>query len=99
MAHDRFYYPDFPKTCPEAVPVRFYEALGRYLEGTPTGGFLRSVLSNDLREAVFTADEEALAGLRALVGFVHNCMPSECWGSRDKVAAWLVKTVEANRAV
>lgn len=86
---DRFYYPDFPQTCPEGLPERFYQAFGNYLEGVPTGSFLQAVLENDLREAVMRADADSYASLREIVSFVHNCMPTKCCGSYDTVSEWL----------
>lgn len=96
MNHDRFYYPDFPKTCPETLPPHIYEAFGRYLEGVSTGSFLQALLENDLREAMFRADAQSLLCLRDIVVFVHNCMPSACWGSRIAVSDWLAENGAEN---
>jgi hypothetical protein len=30
-----------------------------------------------------------LAAIRQIVIYVHNAMPSACWGSPEKVEAWL----------
>jgi hypothetical protein len=80
----------YPETCPKDLPRHFYDSLKLYLEcGCPPGQFLRAVLSNDLVGAVNRADEEALAGLRRIVQFVYNDLPSTCWGSPEKVSAWI----------
>lgn len=55
----------------------------------PTGGFLQAVLENDLSEACAHADEDNARNLFQIVAYVYNEMPSVCWGSPQKVAAWL----------
>ncbi len=57
--------------------------------GQPPGHFLGAVLTNDLKEAVTRADEGNLATLPAIVGYLYNKAPAHCWGSEDRVKAWL----------
>jgi len=57
-------------------------------EGTPTGNFLYSVLTNNLFEAVGRADEKSLMGLPHLVKFIYNEVPCGCYGSPEKVKEW-----------
>lgn len=72
------------------IPSRLMEGLHRYATSRiPTGGFLRAVLENDLRMACATADDESVQVLRDLISYVRSELPSECWGSRERVAAWL----------
>lgn len=59
------------------------------LRGRPTGGFLRAVLSNNLRETIARADHENLAVLKEIVTFVYMELPEPCWGSDERVTAWL----------
>lgn len=54
--------------------------------------FLQAVLTNDLREACGRADDDNLRNLPAFVAFLYNKAPSACWGSPEKVAAWVVRT-------
>lgn len=54
-----------------------------------TGGFLRSVLENDLMQAFGRADEDNVVALFHIVNYIYNEMPSRCWGSREAVDAWL----------
>lgn len=71
------------------VPELTAETLVDYaLDGTPTGGFLQAVLSNDLFEAYGRADDYNMAAMRQIVEFVYNSLPSECWGSVERVAGW-----------
>ena len=72
-----------------AVPARTLSTLIRYgAAGVPTGGFLRSVLSNDLIGAINKADESNLKALKMIVRFVCNEMPSGCHGNESKVKSW-----------
>jgi hypothetical protein len=75
------------------VDRRFIEALDRYVKDRiPTGGFLGAVLCNNLKEAVGMADIESQLQLCAIVSYCYNHIPSESWGSPEKVAQWLTKS-------
>lgn len=66
------------------------KAIDKYVaDGTPVGDFVRAVLENDLRGAVCHADEQNLRDLAEIVKHVYNNIPSGCWGSPEKVSAWL----------
>lgn len=76
----------------DSIPERVREALDRYVHRhLPTGGFLRCVLANDLRGAVGRADEECLAALHSIVGWIVNEAPDDCYGSYAAVDAWCRK--------
>ena len=67
-------------------------AITRWVEnGTPTGGFVRACLENNLSEAVIAADDENLKALPQIVLYLYNDVPWSCWGSPDKCAAWAGK--------
>ncbi len=74
----------------DLVPAHMREGLRRHIEhGIPTGAALGSVLRDAcVREVAFRLDDEALAGLRGLVTFLHNYAPGDCWGSRELVEGW-----------
>lgn len=55
----------------------------------PTGGFLEAVLSNDLFGAFGKADDFNKRIMNEIVLYVYNEIPSTCWGSKEKVEAWL----------
>ncbi len=62
----------------------------RYVEtGTPTGGFLQAVLSNDLFDAVGKADLENRMHLTEIVQYIYNKLPKDCHGSQDKYWNWI----------
>ena len=72
------------------IPATLIAGLARYEQNhTPTGGFLRSVLSGDLFEAALRADDESAACLSELCRHIMLHMPSDSWGSRAKVDRWL----------
>lgn len=78
------------------VPEGLHEGLIEYVAARrPTGHFLLAVLSNDLHEACARADEDNRVHLFALVFFLRNYAPAACWGSRDRVVAWLSATEPA----
>lgn len=73
-----------------AMPESLIASLSRYsTEHVATGGFLKAVLENDLCEAVCRADQSNFQLLPVIVRYVYNELPSPCWGSKEKVAAWL----------
>ncbi len=57
-------------------------------DARPTGGFLRAVLSNDLRESFARADLESREAMFDIVSYLYNECPGLCWGSPDRVAEW-----------
>jgi hypothetical protein len=61
-----------------------------YIErGYRPGAFLRAVLANDLVGAFGHADRENFAAMDVWAMWLYNEAPASCWGSREKVAAWL----------
>ncbi len=72
------------------IPDRMMCALLNYINhGHPIGDFLNAVLCNDLSEACGRADAENPRNLPAYTVFLYNEAPSTCYGSKEKVAAWL----------
>lgn len=74
----------------ELLPEHMRDGIRLYvLEQCEPGGFMTAVLENDLKGAVARADH---INKRALTQIVEYCMwtlPSNCWGSPEKVSAWL----------
>jgi hypothetical protein len=67
------------------------EAIQRYVEhGLQPGHFLLAVLQNDLYGACARADLVNRHRIFEIVQYLYNEVPSACWGSKEKVAAWLV---------
>ncbi len=77
---DRFNYSRLPNL----------DGLERYVEHRiPVGDFLTAVLSNDLATAVAHADDQNIWLIPIYMMWLFNEAPSQCHGSREKVAAWL----------
>lgn len=55
----------------------------------PTGSFLHSVLTNDLKGAVARADNDNIHNIPAYVGFLYAYFPFSIWGSEEAVDNWL----------
>lgn len=74
------------------IREQMMEAIDRYInDRLEPGSFLTAVICNDLQGAVGCADNENLKNILAYVGYFYNEAPSECWGSEEKMQAWLKK--------
>ena len=74
----------------KSIPARMHGGIERYLANRiEPGHFLMAVLCNDLKEACGRADDENIELLPVYVAYLYNEAPSACWGSYDKVRAWL----------
>ena len=72
------------------IPEDIYEALTIYVEkGYPVGNFLTNVLVNDLFGAISRADSTNRKYLTDICLYIYNKIPSKCWGSEEKVQAWM----------
>ena len=73
------------------VPVaRMAAQLEAYvLRGQPPCSFLRALVMNDWRNAMFCADEENMAEMLDWARFFHNEMPALTWGNRGRVERWI----------
>jgi len=75
---------------PANVPPLLANGIRNYVErGLRCGSFLNAVLENDLCLAVARADGQSRACLCDLVWWLIDNVPSDCWGNREKVAAWI----------
>lgn len=59
--------------------------------GARPGGFLYAVLSNNLKESFGRADLENRRDMFEIVSYCYNEIPNTCWGSPEKVTAWMDK--------
>jgi len=72
------------------LPKHMREGMKRYIEDRrPTGSFLTAVLSNDLMNTLRCADDINRHCLFNYAMWLHNYAPPECYGSPEKVRAWL----------
>ncbi len=73
-----------------------YGALERYLNhGINPGSFMTAVLENDLMEAFGRADICNEANMKNIVGYIYNHLPSNSWGSRERVQNYLASLRDA----
>lgn len=72
------------------VPESTIEAIRKHADhGYEVGHFVTAVLENNLVEAVNRADDHNLRCLADIVRYCYWEIPSPCWGSPKKVAAWI----------
>ena len=72
------------------IPDYTMGALENYIEKRlPPGGFLTAVLEDRLSGAFGRADPSNLSALREIVRWIYMNAPGDCWGSPEKVDAWL----------
>ena len=74
------------------VPASLHPAIRAYIdEHRLPGHFLQAVICNDLSKALARADPENLDNIIAITGFFYNEAPSPCWGSKEKMVAWVAR--------
>lgn len=62
------------------IPTETVEELYRFIfHKCSVGGFLDAVLRNDLKGAIFSADEKNLKALKSIVQFIYNECPMVIW--------------------
>lgn len=72
------------------LPEHMRGCMRRYIEERrQPGSFLTSVLASDLMQAAAVADDINRQRLFDYANWLHNYAPPECYGSYNKVDAWL----------
>jgi len=72
------------------ISERLVSSLQRYVKhGIPTGGFLNACLSNNLQEAVVTADDNNINCLRQIMKYICSEVPIKAWGNPFLVRKWV----------
>ena len=72
------------------LPEHMQDGAREYVErGLEPGGFMLAVLCNDLTLAFGRADTINAAAMAEWARWLWNEAPSQCWGSRTKVEAWI----------
>ena len=76
----------------ESLPEGLRGGIERYIEhGIRPGSFLEAVLTNDLFSAFGRADLINRHRMFDICMWIYNEAPSQCWGSKEKVEAWIEK--------
>lgn len=66
------------------------DAVDRYArEKIPVGDFLTAVICNNLEGACSRADDRNIHMIPVYVAYLYNETPAACWGSKEKMDAWL----------
>lgn len=74
------------------LPESMRDGVRRYIErGIPGGSFQTAVFANELVQAFDRADAENTAAIRMWAMFLHHEAPSDCWGDRETVRAWIAQ--------
>jgi hypothetical protein len=74
----------------DAIPSHTKYTMDAYVErGQPMGDFLNAVFTNNLIEAVGRADSDNSKALKLIVQYMYNQLPSECWGDKATIKAWI----------
>lgn len=84
-----------------SVDMDFAEPIFNYLVyGYSPGSFFTSVLANDYHAAIGRSHpSNTIPALKALSGWMVNCMPREAFGSYDAVNFWCNTTPAYRRKV
>lgn len=81
------------------LPEHMQGAMQRYIDnGIEPGGFLTAVLCNDLMRAIGRADSINRGRIHDYVTWLYNNAPPSCFGSEEKVDAWMIKRIAQTRA-
>ena len=77
-------YPNYDR-----IPGHMQSGAKLYIEyGILPGGFLTSILCNELKEASWQADNINKEAIPAYVEWLTHDIPADCQGSVEKVQAW-----------
>jgi hypothetical protein len=72
------------------IPDYMVEGLDLWIDhGVLPGSFLTAVLCNDLMDAFARADENNIRQLPAYCAYLYNQAPPHCFGSKERVRAWI----------
>lgn len=72
------------------LPEHAQASVQRYIEhGIEPGSFTTAVICNDLTGAIRYADDINRARLHDIVSWFYNEAPAPCWGSAEKMDAWI----------
>jgi len=75
------------------LPKHLKASVWRYIEERQRpecdGGFLQAVICNNLVESYRRIDKKDKERLLDIIAFFYHEAPGNCWGSPEKMEAWL----------
>lgn len=77
--------------CLEAsrIPKRMHGGIIRYIiNSTRPGDFLCAIITNNLKVAFATADDENQDIIKDYIQWFYNHAPGPCWGSEKAMSNW-----------
>lgn len=84
------------------VPVDYMaEGMRNWIEFGVIGSYslLECLIRNDLRDAVYKADENNIGKLADWVHWLRSHAPESCWGSREAITHWQELTAPRRKRV
>lgn len=72
----------------EDMPERIKNSLDNYVKYGHCGGCIQAIMSNNLVQAFSRADDDYATNMHAIVMYMYNRMPGDCWGSPEAVKNW-----------
>ena len=77
-------------TTIKLLPEHMRDGMQLYVDhGIEPGSFMTSVLANDLKQACACADDINRYRIFDIVSYCYNYIPSQSWGSYERVEAWI----------
>jgi len=74
----------------QTIPEHMRAGIELYVNrGILLGSFLRAIICNDLSAAVANADAVNMGLIPVYTAWFYNEAPSTCWGSPEKMKAWM----------
>ena len=84
------------------MPEDWEDELYNYIVlGFNGGSFFMSLYANDNILAVSRKSHElsSMRSIRSIMGWLSNKAPAACWGSQDKIIAWMRLTTDQRREI
>lgn len=82
------------------VPKDFADPMFNYLVyGFEPGGFFTGWYANDASSIIRSHPANTVQALKDLMKWMLNCMPSEAWGTHEKVDTWIRMLPEHRRQI
>lgn len=83
-----------------ATLTDWIETLDNYhVHGYHPGDCGRALLANDLFGFMGRADEDTIANILPITRHIYNRLDARCWGSYEKVDAWILKKRKEHEAL